>query len=139
MTKVCVTSQGNNLDAPIDSRFGRCPFFVIVDTESMEIATLNNDAVGSAHGAGIRAAQRVASIGVDFVITGTLGPNAFPALRAAGIHVLTVRSGTVRDAVNAFKEGTLPEVTSPGPAHMGLGRGMGRGGRGRAGRGRGGF
>ena len=139
MTKVCVTSQGNDLDALIDPRFGRCPYFIIVDTESMAIAVLANDAAASAHGAGIQAAQRVSSSGVDVVITGHLGPNAFPALKDAGISVLTAQSGTVRDAINAFREGVLHEITTPAPAHMGKGRGMGRGGRGRGGRGRGGF
>lgn len=139
MTKACVTSQGNDLDAPIDLRFGRCSYFVIVDTESMEIAVLNNDAAASSHGAGIQAAQRVVSSGVDVVITGHLGPNAFPALKDAGISVLTAPSGTVRDAINAFKEGTLRRISAPGPAHMGIGRGMGRGRRGSGGRGRGGF
>jgi predicted Fe-Mo cluster-binding NifX family protein len=137
MSKICVTSQGAEMDAPMDPRFGRCRYFIILNLESGEFDAVDNDAVSRAHGAGIRAAQTVASSGADVVITGSVGPNAYPALQAAGIRILTATSGTVRNVVESFKMGSLSEVTSPGPGHVGMGRGMGRG-RGRGGR-RGGY
>ena len=137
MTKICVTSQGAEMDALMDPRFGRCSFFIFVNPDSGEFSAVGNDAVSRAHGAGIRAAQTVASNGANVVITGSVGPNAFPALHDAGIRILTATSGSVKDVVESYKKGYLSEIASPGPGHAGMGRGMGRG-RGRGGR-RGGY
>jgi predicted Fe-Mo cluster-binding NifX family protein len=137
MTKICVTSHGADMDALMDSRFGRCQYFIIVNLESGEFDAIDNDAVSRAHGAGIRAAQTVTSAGVDAVITGSVGPNAYQALQNAGIRIVTATSGIIRDVVESYKSGSLIEVTTPGPAHVGMGRRMGRG-RGRGGR-RGGY
>ncbi|MFW9887157.1 MAG: NifB/NifX family molybdenum-iron cluster-binding protein [Candidatus Thorarchaeota archaeon] len=137
MSKICVTSQGADMDALMDPRFGRCRYFIIVDLESGEFDAIDNDAISHAQGAGIRAAQTVVSTGVDAIITGSVGPNAYPALQNAGIRILTATSGTIRDVVESYKHGSLIEVAFPGPAHAGIGRGMGRG-RGRGGR-RGGY
>jgi len=144
--KICVTSTGPSLDAPVDPRFGRCQYFMIVDSETMEYEAMQNPSVGASSGAGIQAAQTVAGIGVGVVVTGNLGPNAVQTLTAAGIEMVTGASGTVRDAVEQYKSGSLSQTTSPTvPDHAGLsntgvgagagtgagmggGRGMGGGG-----------
>ncbi len=123
------------MDAPTDPRFGRCSHFVIVDIDTMEHKVIENDAAVVASGAGIRAAQAVTSENVDVIVTGHVGPNAFSALQAAGIKMLTGSSGSVFDTIEAFKQGELTSLTDAGPAHMGTGRGVGRGGGRRRGRG----
>ncbi|KAF5416996.1 MAG: hypothetical protein C5S49_04040 [Candidatus Methanogaster sp.] len=148
--KICVTSTGPSLDAPVDPRFGRCQYFMIVDSETMEYEAMQNPSIGASGGAGIQAAQTVASKGVDVVVTGNLGPNAVQTLTAAGIEMATGASGTVRDCVEQYKSGGLSQTTSPtvpeysglsdtgvgagtgagAGAGMGGGRGMGGGGRG---------
>ncbi len=140
MTKICVTSQGDSLESAIDPRFGRCAYFIIVEPESMQFRAVPNNAAGATGGAGIRAAQIVASEEVNVVITGSVGPNAYPALQNAGIVILNTSKGTVKDAIESYKSGSLGTVTTPGPSHVGIGRGggRGRGGRGWGGR-RGGF
>ncbi len=134
--KVCVTSSGSDLDSPVDPRFGRCAYFIIVDTDTMQSNAIENDAAMASGGAGIRAAQMVASTGVEAVITGSVGPNAYPALQSSGIKIMTGAVGTVREAIQMMKQDQLQQNAPPGPAHrgMGMGRGMG-GGRGQ-GRGR---
>ena len=59
--KVSVTAGASGLDAPMDPRFGRCPFFVIVDTESMSEISIANSNVNATSGAGIQAAQEIAA------------------------------------------------------------------------------
>jgi len=127
--KVAVSSSGRNLKSAVDPRFGRCPYFVIIDTETMSFEAVANAGVGAAHGAGIQAAQLVASRGVGVVLTGNMGPNAFSALAAAGVKVMTGAAGTVRDAVESFKRGELSASSRPTVGgHFGLGgRGAGRG------------
>jgi len=111
--KIAISSIGENLDSDVDSRFGRCNTFIIVDTESMDFQAVSNAAVGSAHGAGIGAAQGIAKLGVKAVLTGHVGPNAHMALSKAGIQMYVDASGTVGDAVEAFKRGDLKTVSSP--------------------------
>ena len=126
--KICVTSTANNLDAQIDPRFGRCSYLVIVDSETMQFEAIPNMAAGATGGAGIQAAQTIASKGVKLLITGNVGPNAFGALSAAGIEIVTGAFGTVRDAVEKFKRGELKKTGTPTVGgHFGLGRGKGQG------------
>jgi predicted Fe-Mo cluster-binding NifX family protein len=128
--KACVTATANSLDAQIDPRFGRCAYLVIVDSETMQFEAIPNVATGAAGGAGIQAAQTIASRGVKLLITGNVGPKAFQALSAAGIEVVTGVFGTVRDAVEKLKRGELRKTGAPTVGgHFGMGgrRGGGRG------------
>ena len=140
MTKICVTSTGDTLEAQVDPRFGRCAYFIIADLETLEFEAISNAAVMASGGAGIQAAQTVSTKSVEAVVTGSVGPNAFSALDSSDIKILTGATGTVRDAIDKYKASELTEISTPGPSHMGMGGGGGRGGgRGRGGRGRGGW
>ena len=126
--KVAVSASAPSLDAPVDPRFGRCAYIIIVETDTMQFEALQNPAQYAGGGAGIQLAQIVASKGVKAVLTGNVGPNAYQALSAAGIQIITGVSGTVREAVMKFKSGELRTVPSPTvPPHYGMGMGMGRG------------
>ena len=126
--KICVTSTGNSLEAQIDPRFGRCSYFVIVDSETMQFEAVPNMAASASGGAGIQAAQTVANKGVKLLITGNVGPKAFQALASAGIEIATGAFGTVREAVEKYKRGELSKTGAPTVGgHFGMG---GRGGRG---------
>jgi len=128
--KICVSAVASNLDAQLDPRFGRCPYFVIVDSETMQFEAIPNMASGAMGGAGIQAAQTIASRGVKVLITGNVGPNAFQSLSAAGIKIVTGAIGTVREVVEKYKRGELKETGAPtvgGHFGMGMGRGRGRG------------
>ena len=125
--KVCVSALSNVLDAQVDPRFGRCQFFVIVDSETMKFTAVSNVASAAMHGAGIQAAQMMTNKGVEVVLTGNVGPNTFGTLSAAGIKVMTGVSGTVRDAVEKYKRGEFKEVIrATVGGHFGLGGGRGR-------------
>jgi len=126
--RVCVSAVANSLDAQVDPRFGRCPYFVVVDSETMLFEGVPNPASGAMGGAGIQAAQAIVSRGVKVLITGNVGPNAFQALSAAGITIVTGAFGTVRDVVEKYKKGELRETSAPTVrGHFGMGAGMGRG------------
>jgi len=127
--RICISAVANSLDAQLDPRFGRCPYFVIVDSENMQFEAIPNMASSATGGAGIQAAQTIANKGVKVVITGNVGPNAFQALSAAGIRIVTGAFGNVREVVEKYKRGELNETSSPTVrGHFGLGMGRGRGG-----------
>ena len=120
--KICISSTGKDLDASVDQRFGRCPYFVIVDTETMKTKAISNESTLASGGAGIQAAQIVTREGVTSVITGNIGPNAFQILQAAGIQVFTGAKGMIKDAVEKYKKGELTETQSPNvESHSGIG------------------
>ena len=133
--KIAITATGADLQAQVDPRFGRAQYFIIVNPETMEFEAIENSSLSAAHGAGIQSGQLMSSKDVSAVITGSVGPNAFQTLTAAGIQIFQSPGGTVEQAVEAYKKGQLQPVTQFGPAHagmgmgggMGMGRGMGRG------------
>ncbi len=151
--KIAVSATGKDLDAVIDPRFGRCGYFILVETEDMGFEVFDNENRALGGGAGIQSAQFVASKGAQAVITGNCGPNAVRTLNAAGIEILLGQSGTVREAVEHYKQGRLASTNEAnvadhygssqsapvnegvgttaqgiGRSGSGSGRGMGRGG-----------
>jgi len=106
--KIAVPAQGDSLDAKIDMRFGRAECFVIVDSDTWEFEVVDNKQnVQAPAGAGIQAAQIVANHGAEILIADNCGPNAFRTLKAADIKVFAGLDGTVREAINAYKDGKL--------------------------------
>jgi predicted Fe-Mo cluster-binding NifX family protein len=107
--KVAVTATGKELDSPVDPRFGRAPYIVIVDSDGMTLEALDNkENMNALKGAGIQAATMVSDHGAEVLLTGHCGPNAFKALQAAKIGVANNATGTVREAVMAYLDGKLP-------------------------------
>jgi predicted Fe-Mo cluster-binding NifX family protein len=106
--KVAVTAKGTSLDSEIDPRFGRAPYILIVDTDTLGFEVLDNSSnVNAFKGAGIQAATLISDKGAEVLMTGYCGPKAFFTLEAAGIKVISDVNGTVRDAVEAFRNGRV--------------------------------
>ncbi len=122
--KICITSEGKTLDAKVDVRFGRCQYFVLVNLDTLEFEAIENSNINQAGGAGIQSGQLMASKGIKAVLTGNVGPNAFQTLNAAGIDIYTGVSGSVKEAIEAYKSGKLKKTESPS---VGSKFGMGKG------------
>jgi predicted Fe-Mo cluster-binding NifX family protein len=109
--KIAISAQGAGLDSPVDPRFGRARYFIVIDTETGGISAHDNTLnLNAAQGAGIQAAKNVVDLGVQAVISGNVGPKAYSTLSAAGIEVYTGASGTVRYILDAFRAGKLSRV-----------------------------
>ena len=134
--RIAITATGPTLDAEVDPRFGRCQYFIIVDPETMGFEALENSNAMAGGGAGISTGQMIAGKGVEVVLTGNCGPNAYQVLSAAGLQVITGVSGRIGDAIEEYKLGTFSATQQPNVADhfgmsygggMGIGRGMGMG------------
>ena len=128
--KIAVPANGENLEATISPVFGRCPYFLIIEVENKEIKNfkaIKNPAAQAFGGAGIQAAQVIANEGVDTVICGNIGPNAFNALNQLGIKVYAGFSGVIKDIVDKFLKGEIQPTQPTFPA-IKPGRGFGYGG-----------
>ncbi|MDD4980120.1 MAG: NifB/NifX family molybdenum-iron cluster-binding protein [Candidatus Omnitrophica bacterium] len=119
--KICITSESGSLDSKVDPRFGRCQYFIIADTDTLEFEVIVNPNTESMGGAGIQSAQLVSSKQVKAVITGNVGPNAFQTLQAAGIEIFTGASGTVKEVIEKYKKGEFKAVSGPSVgSHAGM-------------------
>lgn len=110
--KAVVTSQGREMGAAVDPRFGRAKYFLVVETDTGELkAADNSQNLNAAQGAGIQAAKNVVDLGAEVVITGHVGPKAFATLQSAGVSVYIGASGTVAAAIKRFQAGKLKPST----------------------------
>jgi predicted Fe-Mo cluster-binding NifX family protein len=127
---LAITSSGDTLESSVDPRFGRCPYYILYDTDKDTFEAINNSGQGAFGGAGVQAAQAVSDMNADILITTNIGPNAFRVLDSAGIKVYSGISGTVKDAIDNFKKGTLESISSPNVGHKyGIGSDSGKRGK----------
>jgi predicted Fe-Mo cluster-binding NifX family protein len=119
--KIAISATEPSLDAEVDPRFGRCRYFIIIDSDTMQYETVENGGSLAGGGAGISSAQIIADKGVQAVLTGNCGPNAFQVLSAAGIKVLVGITGKVQDAVRDYKAGKYQASSQPSVSgHWGM-------------------
>ncbi len=128
--KIGIPSNGDNLTEMFAAVFGRCSYFVIVDSGSQKMITaFPNNAQNAAGGAGIQAAQSLIDQQIEVIIAPRLGPNAWNVLQGAGVKIYSGINGTLQQNIDAFLAGKLDEMTMAGGPGMGRGGGgMGRGG-----------
>ena len=131
--KICICASGSDLDSQISPAFGRCAYFLIINSETEKFKVVPNEAVHAGRGVGVSAAQVVSSEKVEAVICGNFGPNAFLVLQNSGIKIYPGVFGlTVREALDKYNKEELKEIEkSTTPGRFGLGRGRGFSGRGR--------
>lgn len=110
--RIAISSTGTDLDAALDPRFGRTRHLVVCAADSEAVTHHENPtAVNAEHGAGIRTAEFVASLGVQAVISGAVGPKAMQVLRAAGITAYVSNAASARAALAELRGGTLRPVS----------------------------
>ena len=100
--KIAVSGTGGSMSAQVDERFGRCAYFVIVDSETMKFTAFSNPASEFSGGSGPAAVREIAKHGTEVLLTRRVGANAQKALDAADIKVIEVSLGNVREAVETY-------------------------------------
>ncbi len=140
--RLCITSTGTEIRAKVDARFGRAPYFLIIDTDTGAVEVVENSSAAQGQGAGIGAATQILDKRVDGILTGRVGPNALRVFQTSGIKIFEDASSadTVQGALTKFNKGeyrdTPAQADNP-PSGMGGGRGLGRGRGGGGGQGQG--
>jgi predicted Fe-Mo cluster-binding NifX family protein len=105
--KIAITACSPDIAAQFDERFGRCPYFIVFDEESQQWEAKSNPALDELGGAGTLAAQFIANIPVEAVISGKFGPKAASVLNAASIRMLESGPGRVDEIIKKHQSGTL--------------------------------
>ncbi len=100
--KIAIPVDNQSLESSVCSSFGRAPYFLFFDTISKENYFLDNSAVASQGGAGIRAAQVIADHGVRALLTPRCGENAEEVLRKSEVLIYKSIPGTAQQNIDAF-------------------------------------
>jgi len=118
--KIVISATGRDIESNIHATFGRCSFFLVLDTKTKDVKALMNTTKDRPDKIGVTAGQIVADQGIDAVITAEIGPLAFEAFEKYGIKVYQA-VGKINDAILQLEEGKLPEITkATGPRFQGL-------------------
>ncbi len=104
---VAVPTQGKNLDAEVNSTFGRASNIVFVNTDAMDFEVIENPGASAQGGAGIKAAQALVDKKAEVLIAFECGQNAANVLKAAGISIYKSVPGTVIEVISKLKAGEL--------------------------------
>jgi predicted Fe-Mo cluster-binding NifX family protein len=106
--KIAIPMNEKSMDADISPSFGRAAYFLFYDSITKEPYYLDNAAVASQGGAGIRAAQVIADHGTKSLITPRCGENAAEVLNKAEVFVYRAVPGTARRNIEAHLNNQLP-------------------------------
>ena len=110
--KIAISSTGKDLESEVDAKFGRCPYFLIVEIENKEIKNvqaIKNTAAGQRGQAGITSAEIIAKEKVETLITTNLGPRAFSIFEQFEIKIYQ-GEGKINDVIQRFIKGELVEI-----------------------------
>ena len=105
--KIAIPVDGKSMETGICQSFGRTPYYLIYDTESKESIFLDNSAVASQGGAGIKAAQTIVDNKVSALLTPRCGENAAEVIKAANIKLYKTFNDSIKDNIDAFNKGKL--------------------------------
>lgn len=101
--RIIAVSEGESLDSYVADDFGHAPFFLLVDSETLDYSVIVNEFMDSESGAGMAVARAIASLGgVDAVLTGGIGMHGIEILRKANIDVSSDEEGTVEEAIRDY-------------------------------------
>jgi predicted Fe-Mo cluster-binding NifX family protein len=99
------------IESKVYSHFGSAPAFIIVDTESQDILTVNNKDLHHAHGA-CNPIMALDGKKVDAMIVGGIGAGAIVKLNALGIKVLQAGAATVKENLALLNQNKLQELST---------------------------
>ncbi|MBX3007319.1 MAG: NifB/NifX family molybdenum-iron cluster-binding protein [Melioribacteraceae bacterium] len=102
--KIAITSTGGSMNALVSEQFGRCQYFIIVDSDTMKFEAVSNLGEQMQSGAGPKAAELIISKGAEVLLTGHVGDKAEESLKRGGIKIVDGFKSTIilKDAINTF-------------------------------------
>ncbi len=104
------SSMPGGLDATLNPHFGKTQVFTIVETSKNEIKDVNLVHQEGPHScAGV--VELLKSAGTDVAIVGGIGGRPLAVMLQLGIKVYTGATGTIKEAINAFLDEKLQEIS----------------------------
>lgn len=108
--KLCVPSmEKGGFDDLVCEHFGRAPTFTVIDLDSNQVQVVKNR---SEHMGGLgKPPEHIAKTGAKVLVCSGLGPKAIDMLQSLGVQVFVGASGTVKDAVQMWRDGKLQSAS----------------------------
>ena len=98
------------LESEVFGHFGSAPFFVVFDTQTKSVHTINNQDLGHVHGM-CNPLKALNGKMVDAIVVGGIGAGAINKLNEMGIKVFKALSGSVQENLGFFETNILTEMT----------------------------
>lgn len=117
--KIAIPVNGKDMEDGVCLSFGRAPYYLFYETDTDEAVFSSNEAAVSQGGAGIRASQFIADNNVKAAIAPQCGENAASVLTQAGIEIYSSVSGSIKENIEAFKNGELELLNDIHPGYHG--------------------
>ena len=110
--RIALPVDEKNKETTVCMSYGRCPYFMVYDTEKKDYEYIDNEANSQTGGAGITAGQMIIDAGCSVVLTPRLGENAADVLYAGKVKIYkTDKSLKASANVEAYLDGKLPELS----------------------------
>lgn len=109
--KIVIPVDDNNTETNVCISFGRAPYFLLFDTETKESLFIDNSAIASTGGAGIKAAQTIIDHNAHILLTPRCGENAANMLKVADIKLYKTETTLANENIEAFIAGKLSLLT----------------------------
>jgi predicted Fe-Mo cluster-binding NifX family protein len=109
--RVCFpTQQDRSMESLPYSHFGSAPYFLVYDTETEEMKTIDNRDEHHAHGV-CNPLKALAGDAVDAIVVGGMGRRAIAGLNGLGIKVYRSAPGTIQENIERLEKNELVELT----------------------------
>jgi len=100
--KIALPVDDKSINSSVCASFGRAPYLLFYNTVTKEEYFLDNSAVVSQGGAGIRVAQVIADHRVKALLAPRCGENAEKVLSRAEVLIYKTIPGTAQQNIDAF-------------------------------------
>ncbi len=112
--KVCFPVQENEgLNSAVYNHFGSAPIFVVVDTDTNSIASIDNGDQHHSHGS-CNPMKALDNQKVDAIVVGGIGAGALTRLNQMGITVHRSQAETIGSNLTLLTSQSLPVLTLQG-------------------------
>lgn len=112
--KVVIAANGPTLDSSVAKRFGHAPYYLLVDSATLELQVIENREHDDETHVII---PHMTEQGAEVFVTGNIGPHAFQLVRSLHRQVALARHMPAREALDKLQRGELEWLNAPTVKH----------------------
>ena len=121
--KICFpVAKVDGMESEVYGHFGSAPAFLVIETDTNTVTTINNKDQHHEHGA-CNPLKALNNQKVDAIVVGGIGGGALSRLNQLGIKVFQSQASTIKENIAMFNKQGLPEFAAthccPGHGHIG--------------------
>lgn len=107
--KIIISSTGNDIKSQFDLRFGRAPYFCLIDDNNLDQLEFHNNFIPDTNNnAGISAAKKALELKATKIISGEFGQQSKKILDDNNIQIIMINDEncTIEDIIKRLKKQT---------------------------------